>query len=171
VIGGYASNYNTTTHSIFQEKYNSIAKQREEQEAARAKMIKHNHQFAETQQKMYSSEYNKNFNKEYDAASLRQGLTAEQIRQKVVDLRKSHVILGEDHKPMQSVAMRDYKAKNSDYVPPANDNVAIRRTNFILGTNPTEYQTVTSSYYVEHPIEASDKTVFEALRNDLRGIS
>jgi hypothetical protein len=132
-------------------------------------MIKHNHNFTEIEGKQYSSEYNKNFNKEMDPQFLKQGLSGEQLKQKVVDLRKSHVVLGEDVKKMQSVAMHDYVPKNTEGVKPANDNVAIRRTNFELGVNQPEYASMSSTYYVEHPNVKADRTVFEALRQDLRG--
>ena len=136
---------------------------------ARSKMIKHNHNFTEIEGKQYSSEYNKNYNKEMDPNFLKQGLTGEQLKQKVIDLRKSHVVLGEDVKQMQSIAQKDYVAKQGEGVKPANDNVAIRKTNFELGVNAPEYASMNSTYYVSHGQVKADRTVFEALRQDLRG--
>lgn len=51
---------------------------------------------------------------------------------------------------------------------PANDNVAIRRTNFVLGENEGGYNTINADYYVQHPKQAREMEVFEALRKDLR---
>lgn len=159
----------SVARGTFDAKESNIARQKEEQEEARAKMIKHNHDFTETTAKQYSSAYNSTFNRNIDPASLHQGLTGDQLRQKVVELRKSSVILGADHKPMLSVSKADFKPKHGEYIPPANDNVAIRRTNFILGDNQTNYTTVTADYYVPQELPKDNYALFEALKVDLRG--
>jgi len=165
-LGNYNPNYTSLNRAEFQEKYIPIGLHKQEQEVQKNKMRKHNHDFTETHKKQFSSEYNANFNKLNDPTSLKQGLTSQELKQKVIDLRKSHVVLGEDYKPMQSVAQADYKSKQSSYVPPANDNVNIRRTNFKLGGAQDEYISVSQQYFVAHPPQKSD---FQgALGQDLR---
>jgi hypothetical protein len=133
-------------------------------------MIKHNHNFTETHGKNYSSQYNNTFNKPIDPESLHQGLTGEQLRQKVVELRKSHVVFGQDMQPMKTVAMKDYIAKNSNFIPPANDNVAIRRTNFVLGETEPTYKSVNAEYFTKQELPKDNYALFQALKTDLRGI-
>jgi len=130
-------------------------------------MRKHNHNFTETDKKHFSSEYHANYNKLTDPTSLKQGLSPEELRQKVVDLRKSHVVLGEDFKPMRSIAQSDYVSKQSHILPPANDNVNIRRTNFQLGNEQGDMASIYQSYYVKHPKQKTES--LGALGQDLRG--
>jgi hypothetical protein len=132
-------------------------------------MIRHNHDFTETHNKNYSSVYNATFNKEIDPAHLRQGLTGDQLKQKVVELRKSHVVFGADQHPMKTIAMNDYQSKAGDLLKPANDNVAIRKTNFVLGTNKNEYSTTHNDFYSEQELPKDNYAMFEALKTDLRG--
>lgn len=166
-LGQYQPNYATLNHAEFQEKYIPVGLHKHEQEVQKNKMRKHNHDFTETHKKQFSSEYNANFNKQNDPNSLKQALTSQELRQKVIDLRKSHVVLGEDYKPMQSVAQADYQSKQGSYVAPANDNVNIRRTNFKLGVTQDDYVSMNQQYYVAHPTQKSE---FQgALGQDLRG--
>ena len=140
---------------------------KQEQEEQKVKMRKHNHDFAETSKKQFSSEYNHNFNKQGDPASLKQALTSSELRQKVIDLRKSHVVLGEDYNPMRSIAQIDYQSKQSAAVAPANDNVNIRKTNFQLGVAPNDFNSMYQQTYVPHPAQQSNYQA--ALGQDLRG--
>ncbi len=166
--GNYQGNHGTSNRTDFQEKYIPAGLHKREQEEQKNKMRKHNHDFTETTKKHFSSEYNNNYNKEQDVSSLKQGLTPQELRQKVIDLRKSHVVLGEDYKPMQSLAQADYQSKQAHILPPANDNVNIRRTNFKLGNDQGDLASMYQSYYVKHPKQKTES--FEALGQDLRGI-
>lgn len=166
VLGNYGTQFTTLNRENFQQKHVSIALQKQEQEEQKNKMRKHNHNFNETSKKQFSSEYNTKFNKAIDPENFKQGLTAEQLQQKVVDLRKSHVVLGEDYKPMQSIAQADYTAKPITRIGAANDNVAIRRTNFQLGQTPAQYSSVYQDNFVPH---AAQKSEFQGnLGTDLR---
>jgi len=113
-------------------------------------MRKHNHDFTETHKKQFNSEYHNNFNKQIDPSNLKQGLSAQELLQKVVDLRKSHVVLGEDFNPMQSIAQKDYQFRAGTIEKACNDNVAIRKTNFQLGVQGPDFNSMYSSYYVPH---------------------
>jgi hypothetical protein len=155
--------------ATYDPKKSNIERQREEQEEAKNKMIKHNHDFTETHAKNYSSVYNATFNKEIDPAHLHQGLTGDQLKQKVVELRKSHVVFGADQHPMKTVAMIDYPSKSGEMLPPSNDNVAIRKTNFVLGSNKNEYSTTHNDYFSEQELPKDNYALFEALKTDLRG--
>jgi len=165
-LGNHNPTYATLNRAEFQEKYIPVGLHKREQEEQKNKMRKHNHDFTETHKKQFSSEYNNNFNKQIDPNSLKQALTSQELRQKVIDLRKSHVVLGEDYKPMQSVAQADYQSKQSHFVAPANDNVNIRRTNFQFGVTQDEYVSMSQQYFVAHPPQKSN---FQgALGQDLR---
>ena len=166
--GNYHTRHGTSNHADFQEKYIPYGLHKQEQEEQKNKMRKHNHDFTETNKKHFASEYNANYSKTADADSLKQGLTAQELRQKVVDLRKSHVVLGEDFKPMKSIAQTDYVSKQGHILPPANDNVAIRRTNFQLGNEQGDMASIYQSYYVKHPKQKTES--LGALGQDLRGI-
>jgi hypothetical protein len=151
-FGSHEPNFQTLSAAEFGAKNNSltIARQKQEQEDQKNKMRKHNFVFGETDKPHYSSVYNKEYNKEFNPDDFKQGLSAEALKQKVVDLRKSTVCFGADQHPMTSIHMSDYTSKNAHLLPPANDNVAIRKTNFVLGETPTDFQSVSQHYYVEH---------------------
>lgn len=166
--GNSQPQFGSLSHLTFQEKP-IPTQQKFEQEVQKTKMRKHNHDFAETNKNQFSSEYNKNFNRLTDPASLKQALSAQELKQKVIDLRKSHVVLGGDHRPMHSIAQLDYQSKQGDLVAPANDNVNIRRTNFQLGTAPAEFGSLYQQNFVAHPTQKSE--LQGSLAKDLRGIS
>jgi len=130
-------------------------------------MRKHNHDFTETNKKHFASEYHAHFNKQVDPNSLKQGLSAQELRQKVVDLRKSSVVLGGDHKPMQSIAQQDFQFRPGTIEKAANDNVNIRRTNFQLGNENGDMASMYQSYFVKHPKAKVES--LGALGQDLRG--
>jgi len=156
VLGNYQPRYASLNQTNFQEKHIPVGLHKQEQEEQKNKMRKHNHDFTETSKKHFSSEYNTNFNKQNDPSSLRQALSAKELQQKVVDLRKSHVILGEDFNPMRSIAQIDYQSKQGGLVAPANDNVNIRKTNFQLGVAPGEFASMYRDNYVAHPPQKSE---------------
>jgi len=165
-LGNYNPKYASLSHTDFPEKYIPYGIHKQEQEEQKQKMRKHNHDFTETRQKQFSSEYNNHFNKQHDPSMLKQGLTAQELMQKVVDLRKSHVILGEDFNPMQSIAQKDYQFKPGVVEKACNDNVAIRKTNFQLGVQGNDFGSVYSQYYVPHEPQKSE--LQQALIADLR---
>jgi len=166
VLGNYHAPYASLNHANFTEKYIPIGQQRQEQEEQKNKMRKHNHDFTETNKKHLTSEYHAHFNKQNDPNSLKQGLSPAELRQKVIDLRKSHVVLGGDHKPMQSIAQQDYQFRPGTILPAANDNVNIRRTNFKLGTEQGDMASLYHSEFVKHP--KSKPESLGALGQDLR---
>ena len=166
-FGNYKPNYVPQTALEYTEKAQSIEQFREEQDLQRAKMRKHYHDFNETDKKNYTSVYGHEYNRQFDPKDLRQGLTQKELQQKVVDLRKSHVVLGGDNRQMISVQKVDYKVKEGHIEPPANDNVAIRRTNFVIGTDAPDFYTVNSQYFVKHPVTVTEN--FNSLGTDLRG--
>jgi len=166
VLGNHGTQYASLNHANFQEKHIPMNLHKQEQEEQKNKMRKHNHDFTETHKKQFSSEYNHNYNKQGDPASLKQALTSSELRQKVIDLRKSHVVLGEDYNPMRSIAQIDYQSKQSASVAPANDNVNIRKTNFQLGVAPNEFASMYQQAYVPHPTQQSNYQA--ALGQDLR---
>mmetsp|Transcript_4969 Transcript_4969/g.4173 ORF Transcript_4969/g.4173 Transcript_4969/m.4173 type:complete len:201 (+) Transcript_4969:422-1024(+) len=131
-------------------------------------MIAHSHNFNEIGNKARHSEYVSNYNKTANPDVLKQGLSAKELKDKVVSLRKSHINLGEDNRNLQSVSQKDFTKQGFDNVRPANDNVAIRRTNFILGDTDNGYNTVSADYFVQHPYQSRDMEVFNALKKDLR---
>lgn len=63
-------------------------------------MRAHHHNFAESENVVMTTHYNQQFNKEIDPAALKQGIPASELKQKVVDLRNSHIILGKEYIPM-----------------------------------------------------------------------
>lgn len=151
----------------FPEKHIPIGLHKHEQEVQKTKMRKHNHDFTETHKKQFASEYHANYNKAQDPSSLRQALSAKELQQKVVDLRKSHVVLGEDFNAMRSIAQTDYQSKKGGLVKPANDNVAIRRTNFQLGNAGGDMASMYQQSFVPHTAQRSESD--GALMKDLRG--
>jgi len=165
-LGNYQPQYASLNHINFQEKHVSHDQNKMEQEIQKTKMRKHNHDFSETSKKQFSSEYNSHFNKQNDPTSLKQALSAQELKQKVVDLRKSHVVLGGDYNPMKSIAQTDYQSKQGSYVAPANDNVAIRKTNFKLGVAPNEFASMYQQNFVAHPTQKSESQ--GGLMKDLR---
>jgi len=166
VLGNDQPRYASLNHINFQEKHIPIGLHKHEQEVQKNKMRKHNHDFTETSKKHFASEYHANYNKLNDPASLKQALSARELQQKVVDLRKSHVVLGEDFNPMRSVAQIDYQSKKTGLVKPANDNVNIRRTNFQLGTAPANFASMYQENFVPHPSTKSE--LQGGLMKDLR---
>jgi len=156
VLGNYQPQYASLNHVNFPEKHVSHDQNKLEQEIQKTKMRKHNHDFAETNKKQFSSEYNSHFNKQNDPNSLKQALSAQELKQKVVDLRKSHVVLGGDYNQMRSIAQTDYQSKQAGYVAPANDNVNIRRTNFKLGVAPNEFASSYQQNFVPHPAQKAE---------------
>jgi len=156
VLGNAQPTYASLNNINFQEKHIPIGLQKHEQEVQKNKMRKHNHDFTETNKKMFSSEYNNHFNKQYDPKSLKPALSAKELQQKVIDLRKSHVVLGEDFNPMRSIAQIDYQSKKTGLVAPANDNVNIRRTNFQLGVAEPDYASMYQANFVPHPTQKSE---------------
>jgi len=72
------------------------------------------------------------------------------LKQKVIDLRKSNVIFGADRHPMTSIHRSDFNSKQALLLPPANDNVAIRRTNFCLGDTKPEFESMSQAYFIHH---------------------
>jgi len=166
-LGSWNPAYASLNHVNFPEKHIPMNLHKQEQEVQRSKMRKHNHDFTETQRKMFSSEYNNNFNKANDPNSLKQALTGQEIRQKVIDLRKSHVILGEDYRAMTSIAQGDYTSKQGSFVPPSNDNVNIRRTNFQLGVNKDDFASSYQESFIRHPL-SQRANLHESLGKELR---
>jgi hypothetical protein len=156
VLGHDQNSYASLSHINFPEKHIPVGLHKQEQEEQKNKMRKHNHDFTETSKKQFASEYHATYNKLNDPASLKQALSARELQQKVVDLRKSHVVLGEDFHPMKSIAQIDYQSKKGGLVKPANDNVNIRRTNFQLGVTPNEFASMYQQSFVPHPAQKSE---------------
>lgn len=77
----------------------------------KAKMRAHNHNFAESTNLVMTTHYNDQFNKDVDPSALKQAISTSQIKQKVIDLRNSHIVLGKDIIPMQTTQQIDYNAK------------------------------------------------------------
>lgn len=165
VLGNDQNGYASLSHINFPEKHIPVGLHKHEQEVQKNKMRKHNHDFTETSKKQFASEYHANY-KANDPQSLKQALSARELQQKVVDLRKSHVVLGEDFNPMRSIAQIDYQSKKTGLVKPANDNVNIRRTNFQLGTAPADLASMYQQSFVPHATQKNEHQ--GSLMNDLR---
>jgi len=166
VLGNDQNRYASLSHTNFPEKHIPIGLHKQEQEEQKNKMRKHNHDFTETHKKQFASEYHANYNKLNDPSCLKQALSARELQQKVVDLRKSHVVLGEDFNPMKSIAQIDYQSKKGGLVKPANDNVNIRRTNFQLGNASNDMASMYQQSFVPHAAQRSESQ--GALMKDLR---
>jgi hypothetical protein len=125
------------SHINFPEKHIPIGLHKHEQEVQKTKMRKHNHDFTETHKKQFASEYHANYNK------------------------------AQDLNAMRSIAQTDYQSKKGGFVKPANDNVAIRRTNFQLGNAGGDMASMYQQSFVPHAAQRSESD--GALMKDLRG--
>lgn len=76
-------------------------------------MRAHHHNFAETQAKMMQTHYNAQY-QGYPQESLLQSKNKEELMERVVGLRQSHIILGKERLPMQSIQQVDYSKKDGE---------------------------------------------------------
>lgn len=137
-----------------------------EQDFQRSKMRRHHHNFEETKQKMMTTHYNQEYNREYPRDALLQGISKEDLLKKVVELRNSHIVFGKENVPYKTVQSASYNQK------PINpfervQNKEITKTNFILGDHRPDYQTLNQQFYTEQPY--SKNTLAEETKRELRG--
>ena len=139
---------------------------KDEQDFQRNKMRQHHHNFEETKQKMMTTHYNTEYNKEYPKDALMQGISKEDLMKKVVELRNSHIIFGKENVPYRTVQHSSYNQKPIDPFERV-QNKEITKTNFILGDYKPDYQTLNSQFFVEQPY--SKNTIAEETKRELRG--
>ena len=140
---------------------------KDEQDFQRNKMRRHHHNFEETKQKLMTTHYNQQYNKDYPKDALLQGSSKEELMKKVVELRNSHIVFGKENVPYKTIQNCSYGAV------PANNfervqNKEITKTNFILGDYRPDYQTLNQQFFVEQPY--SKNTIAEDTKRELRGM-
>jgi len=129
-------------------------------------MRKHHHNFEETKQKMMTTHYNIEYNREYPKDSFLQGNSKEELMKKAVELRNSHIIFGKENVPYKTVQHSSYNTKPIDPFERI-QNKEITKTNFILGDHRPDYQTLNQQFFVEQPY--SKNNIAEETKQELRG--
>ncbi|EGR30947.1 hypothetical protein IMG5_120530, partial [Ichthyophthirius multifiliis] len=135
-----------------------------EREAQKAKMRRHNHQFAESERIEMTSNYNDQYNKQLDPNALRQGLSAADIMQKVVNLRNSHIVFGKENLPMKTIQQSDYTRKPEAKI--EQKNPALQQSHFELGNQKNTFTTTNREFHNEQPLVQN--RLAEETQKDLR---
>lgn len=139
---------------------------KDEQDLQRNKMRRHHHNFEETKQKMMTTHYNQEYNREYPKESLSPGISKEELGKKVVELRNSHIVFGKENVPYKTVQHSSFNPKPLDPFVRV-QNKEITKTNFILGDHRPDYQTLNQQFFVEQPY--SKNCLAEETKQELRG--
>lgn len=123
---------------------------KKEQSAQVSKMRQHNHEFRDLKLPMFTSSYNQNYNRAFTPGELAQGSTKEDLQKKVVGLRQTNLVLGQDGDKINSTSRASYVA-HRDAQPVNPDPNKWHKTSFSLGNQVNDSKTVSQEYYVEHP--------------------
>lgn len=95
------------------------------------------------------------------------GMSKEDLKQRLIDLRNTNMILGQDKPTMVSTMREHFGSKEGDRV--ELDRKALQKTNFTLGDARADLQSINRAVYVAHPpqqqINLEEK---QKLINDLR---
>jgi hypothetical protein len=148
-LGGFGNQMKTSNMGEFYPKEISDAAKKE-QRAQVNKMRQHNHEFRDLKQPMLNSSYNQSFNKEFSPSDLAQASSKEDLKKKVVDLRQTNLVLGQDPNKINSTSRASY-VHHKDARPVNPDPNKWQLTSFSLGNQVNEPKTISQEYFVEHP--------------------
>lgn len=94
-------------------------------------MRRHHHDFAEQKNIQMITHYNQEYNKEFSKEDLKQGSTKEQLMEKALELRKSHIMLGKEQLPLKSIHQSDFAQKPVNGI--QKNTIELQKSHFQLG--------------------------------------
>ncbi|KAL4505331.1 hypothetical protein ABPG72_002393 [Tetrahymena utriculariae] len=162
-LGSYGPTIKTSNNLVYNQK--PLQKDlQHERDAQKAKMRAHHHNFAESTNIVMTTHYNDQYNKDVDPQALKQGIPAAELKQKVVDLRNSHIILGKEYLPMVTTQQNDYSQK-----PEAKReavNPLLQQSHFQLGNSGPDFKTTNNQFHDRQPLV--ENKLAEETKKDLR---
>lgn len=129
------------------------------------KMRKHNFKIGDGKSSFPNTSYGRQF-KAIPPNAIEKGLSKEELKQKVINLRNTNMILGQD-RPVQVSTMRDaYKKLQME--PIKLNRTALQKTHFSLGNDVNDMQSVNRMTYKAKWAPGHNNEEKEKLMADLR---
>lgn len=146
-FGGWEPNMTTTSKIDYVAKQGQAPNMANRQKQTN-KMRKHNFSIANGQEvRPQASTYLRHYQGEQGEGDTR-GMSKEELQQKLIELRNTHMVLGQDKPTNLSTMKRDYTKKKGDRV--ELNRMALQKSHFDLGDTPQNLQSVNRMTYVAH---------------------
>jgi len=131
------------------------------------KLRKHNFKIGDSDGKLANSVYDTTYVKHpFDPNA---GPNAEELKKKVVELRNTNLVLGQDQ-PIDMTTMKDHYRKINDFEPTILNRAQLQKTHFQMGEDAPQMTSINRTYYKAPKIDPSNSVEAEkrALIEDLR---
>jgi hypothetical protein len=134
-------------------------------EKLRNKLRKHNFEIGDTTSKLGNTVYDNT----YIPHPVGAAPNADELRQKVVELRKTNLVLGEDPNTAAST-MKTHYQKIEGHEPIKLNRAQLQKTHFDIGNEPRQLNTINRTFYKAHKHDPNSTTEMEkkVLMDDLR---
>ena len=133
-------------------------------------MRKHNFELGNSKVNQRSSTYNQAYQPS-DPEIYNQGPSKAELKQKMLDLRNTHLVLGQDPKNMVTTMKNDFSKRENPNTMAKLDRVALQQSHFHLGNQVSDMESMNRMSYVTHKhgnedIEAEKERLMADLRSN-----